>query len=290
MLNRFSLAALVFAIAGCQHPTTNVTVTNTAEVATVSPQDFALDTVIGLLRSGVNDGPTLEAKINDPSSGINNVDVDKDGKVDYVQVVEAQIPSGKKMELIAHASSGSVPDTSIAAIKFTQSDTGIDAQTGYAPLIDPAGRYYYQDHLLANMLFAQWLFMPSRPMYLAPVPMGYAYRSRMAPTVFTQTRSSFTTSSRVSPIVSQPRPASFNAGRLTSPPRAPSTTFGQAAKGTSGFSVDSRSKPPATGFGSTSRPSSGSSFGGSSRPSSGFGGGSRPSSGFSSSPSRGRSR
>lgn len=240
---------------GCDHPT--VTVTSEAP-SSISPQDFALDTVVGLLRSGVNDGPTLESKINDPASGINNVDIDKDGKVDYVRVVESQIPSGKKMELIAHPSGGAAPDTSIAAIKFAQgADTSVDVQAGYAPLIDPTGQYYYQDHLLANMLFAQWLFMPSRPLYYASVPMGYSYRSRMAPASFSQTRSTFTQTSRVSPIVSQPRPASFNAARLTAPPRAPSTTFGQAAQGTSSFSVDNRQKAAATGFGSSpaSRPS-----------------------------------
>lgn len=254
MLRITALIFLVASLVGCDHATT-VTVQNAAPAA-ITTQDFALDTVVGLLRSGVNDGPTLEAKINDPASGINNVDLDKDGKVDFVQVVEALIPSGKKMELIAHASSGGAPDTSIAAIKFTQSDSGVDAEAGYAPLIDPTGQYYYRDHLLTNMLFAQWLFMPSRPIYFAPVPMGYAYRSRMAPTTFSSTRSTFTQSTRVSPIRSEQRPASFNAGRLTTPPRSiprsPSTTFGQASQGSSGFKVDSRPKPAAVGFGSGS--------------------------------------
>lgn len=244
------LLTLALALLACDH-TANVTVTNSAP-STISPKDFALDTVVALLRSGVNDGPTLESKINDPASGINNVDIDQDGKVDYVQVQEAQIPSGKKMELIAHPSGGAAPDTSIAAIKFSQADSGIDVQAGYAPLIDPSGQYYYHDHLLADMLFAQWLFMPSRPMYFAPVPMGYSYRSRMPAATFSQTRTSFTQTSRVSPIVSQPRPASFNAARLTAPPRAPSTTFGQAAQGTTAFKVDTRQKAAATGFGASS--------------------------------------
>lgn len=260
MLKPMFLIIGIFACA-CGH-STNVTVSNEATTI-VSPQDFALDTVVGLLRSGVSDGPTLEAKINDPASGINNVDIDKDGKVDFVRVVEAEIPSGKKMELIAHASGGAAPDVTIAAIKFTQADNGVDTEAGYAPLIDPGGRYYYHDHLLADMLFARWLFMPSRPVYFAPVPYGYSYRSRLTPSTFTSTRSTFTRTTRVSPIVSQPRPSSFNAGRLTSPPRpavrAPSTTFGQAAQGTSPFRVDSRPKSGATGFGSSpsiSRPAS----------------------------------
>jgi hypothetical protein len=253
---RLFLLSLILAVCACKGPPTQVTVTNNAPSASVSPQDFSLDTVLALLKSGVNDGPTLESKINDPASGINNVDIDKDGKTDYINVVEAQIPSGKKMELMAHPSSGQGPDVSIAAIKFAQGDSGVDVQAGYAPLIDPGGQYYYHDSLLANMLFAQWLFMPSRPYYVGYAPAGYAYRSRMAPTQFTQTRTTYQTQTRISPVVAAPRPASFNAARLTTPPRAASTNFGQAAQGTSNFAVDNRQKSAGTAFGGTSTPRS----------------------------------
>lgn len=253
---RLTFLALLLAVLGCSHPTTNVTVEASASI---TPQDFALDVVVGLLKAGANDAAGLEAKINDPASGINNVDLDKDGKTDYVQVVESQIPTGRKMELIAHASSGASPDISIAGIKFSQSGGGVDVEAGYAPLIDPGGRYYYHDSLASDLLFAQWLFMPSRPMYFVhPIPMGYVYRPRVPVSTFTSTRSTFTSTTRVSPVRATPRPASFNAGRITSPPRAPATTLGGAARGVSGFSVDSRAKPAGVGFGgsSTPRPSS----------------------------------
>jgi len=247
----YLLVLLILSVFGCNNRQPQITVTNNTAVASVSPQDFALDTVLALLKSGVNDGPTLEARINDPASGINNVDVDKDGRTDFVNVVEAQIPAGKKMELMAHPSSNNGPDISIAAIRFAQSDSGVDVQAGYAPLIDPQGQYYYHDSLLANMLFAQWLFMPSRPYYVSSVPMGYTYRPRMAPSQFTQTRTTYTTQTKISPIVSTPRPASFNAARLTSPPRPAATTLGGTAQGVSNFQVDNRQKAAGTAFGST---------------------------------------
>lgn len=251
-LKSIFLAMIVIVLVGCgRSSSTNVTVTQEANPA-ISPNDFALDTVVGLLKQGASDGPTLEAKINDPSTGINNIDIDKDGKIDYVQVVESQIPSGKKLELIVHASSNSIPDVTIAGIKFAQNGDGVDVQAGYAPTIDPAGQYYYQDRLLTNMLIAQWLFMPSRPLYYVhSVPSTYAYRTRVPASQFTQTRSTFTQTTRVAPVAATPRPASFNAARVTAPPRGPATTLGGASQGVSSFGVDSRSKAAGTGFGAS---------------------------------------
>lgn len=242
----------LFLLAACKGPPPNVTVTSEAP-ASVAPGDFALDTVVGLLKSGTADGPALEAKINDPSTGIDNVDIDKDGKIDYITVVESQIPSGKKMELVAHPSGGQAPDTSIAAIKFEGSTgSGVDVQAGYAPLVDPNGQYYYHDSLAADLLFATWLFMPSRPYYVSYAPSGYAYRSRMAPAAFSQTRTTYQVQTRISPVAAAPRPATFNAARLTAPPRASATSFAQASQGTTAFKADARAKPSAAGFGASS--------------------------------------
>jgi hypothetical protein len=251
MIHRITLFyALAFLLSGCDHPAPNVTVTQAAQSA-ISPQDFALDTVVGLLKSGVADGPSLEARINDPSTGINNVDVDRDGKVDFVNVVESPTPTGKKMDLVAHPSSGTVPDLDFASIGFDRSGPGVAVQAGYAQSVDPAGRYYYHDSLMADALFASWLFMPSRPYYVSYAPAGYAYRSRVPASTFSQTRTTYQTTTRISPVVAAPRPASF------SPPAAPAprpaaATVAQASQGTTAFRADARAKPAATGFGASS--------------------------------------
>jgi len=279
MIRKTAIASAMLALSACKGAPPQVTVVSDPP-ASVAPGDFALDTVVGLLRSGVTDGPSLEARINDPASGINNVDVDKDGKTDYVNVEEAAIPSGKKMELVAQPSSGQGPDTPFAAIRFAPGPAGVDVQAGYAPLVDPVGRYYYHDTLASDLAFAAWLFLPSRPYYVSRAPVGYVYRSRVPAATFTQTRTTFTQTTRVSPVAASPRPASFNAARLTSPPRPAATTLAQASQGTSAFRVDSRAKPAATGFAPS--PSRATSTTPASRPSSP--GGSRPS------PSRGKSR
>ncbi len=248
-LTLFALFAL-FLLSACKGPPPTVTVVNEAP-ASVAPGDFSLDTVVALLRSGVTDGPSLEARINDRSTGISNVDVDKDEKADYINVVEAQIPSGKKMELVAHPSSGVGPDVPFAVIRFEPGPSGVDVQAGYAPLVDPGGRYYYHDTLASDLAFSTWLFLATRPVYVSRVPVGYAYGRRMPASTFAQTRTAYTTTTRVSPAAAAPRPASFNAARLTSPPRQPASTFAQASQGTTAFKADTRAKPAAVGFGAS---------------------------------------
>lgn len=252
-MRKLLLIALA-ALAGCNnHPAPTVTVVNEAP-ASIAPADFSLGTVVALLRSGVTDGPSLEARINDRSTGINNIDLDKDDHSDYINVEEAQIPSGKKMELVAHPSSGVGPDVPFAAIRFAPGPSGVDVQAGYAPLVDPGGRYYYHDTLASDLAFAAWLFLPSRPYYVSRVPVGYVYGSRMPAAALVQTRTTYSTTTRVSPVVAAPRPASFNAARLTSPPRPAATTFAQASQGTTAFKADARAKPAATGFGASPAP------------------------------------
>jgi len=255
------ILTLILTALGCDRRTsTNVTITNTAP-ASVSPQDFALETVVGLLKAGVADAATLEAKINDPASGINNVDIDKDGKVDYIQVVEQPIPSGKKLELIAQPSSGTMPEMTIAAIKFDTTGPELVAEAGFAPLIDPGGAHYYRSSLASDLLFTQWLLMASRPVYVVhPRPLGYTYYTRRSAPAFTQTRTTFSQQTRIAPIQAQPRPATFNAGRLTQPPRSTprpvATTLTGASQGVSNFAVDNRQKAAGTAFGAApSKPS-----------------------------------
>lgn len=257
-----TLLALLLQGLGCDHhPSTQVTVTaNTAPPALVAPADLDLQTIVGMLQSGAADGPALEQAINSPDSGINNVDTDKDGKIDYIQVVEAPIPAGKKMELVAHASSGAIPDTTVAAIRFDTTGPAVDVQAGFSPVIDPGGSYYYHSTLASDLLFARWLLMPSRPLFIAPMPApGFVYRSRVSPALVTQQRSTFSSTTRVAPVQAQPRPPTFNAGRLTgsgsSPaaaaPRQPATTLGGASNGVSDFKATGAGpKPAGIGFGS----------------------------------------
>ncbi len=57
--------------------------------AKVEPAAFDLESVSFLVKKGkVKDAKQLEAQINNPKEKINNVDIDGDGKVDKIQVVE----------------------------------------------------------------------------------------------------------------------------------------------------------------------------------------------------------
>lgn len=57
--------------------------------ATIKPEALDLESITFLVKKGkVKDAKQLEAQINNPKEKINNVDIDGDGKVDKIQVVE----------------------------------------------------------------------------------------------------------------------------------------------------------------------------------------------------------
>lgn len=59
--------------------------------ATIDPSAFDLESVSFLVKKGkVKNAAELEKKINDPKEKLNNLDIDGDGKVDKIQVVEVK--------------------------------------------------------------------------------------------------------------------------------------------------------------------------------------------------------
>ena len=84
-MKRFLIACTVVALfsAGCQNPPqqNNVTIENTA------PAGFDVNKLASLVKTSTNP-QVLEKAINDPNNHINNLDLDKDGNIDYLKVEE----------------------------------------------------------------------------------------------------------------------------------------------------------------------------------------------------------
>src|SRR4051812_3110950 len=80
--------------------------TAAAQNMLMDAEAFDLGQVVGLIKADkVADAQSLQTTINDPSSGNNNVDLDKDGQIDFIAVHEAQAAGGKKFDFIAYPSS-----------------------------------------------------------------------------------------------------------------------------------------------------------------------------------------
>jgi hypothetical protein len=295
MMKRILLMGLVVAMGACEDaapatPPLRPAVapapapTVTAKPLSISARDFSLSTVAGLVRNpdvkGVAD---IQGRVNDPATGINNIDSDSDGQVDYVRVTEQPTSGGVTLTFTAYpsgvcAAGESAPGCQdavipIATLNMSQSPSGVQVVGAYPNYVrDYASNYvtYSQpvvvhDHSLSNALLLYALLRP-HPVYIAPVYTPVLYRPyayRPISTV-TSVRTTYVTRMHVAPVPVQPRPATYqppasvakyetkvasryapvsNTGSSTG-----SSTLRGASAGVSAFQP-AAAKPAATGFG-----------------------------------------
>ena len=172
--------------------------------ATIKPETLDLESITYLVKKGkVKDAKALEAKINAPKEKLNTVDIDGDGKVDKIVIVEVKKDDGtivfelhavpsktkKKEDAIIIAVVTFVPDkaTNVLIVKAT-----------YAPIVigyDTIVYDYTVPIVVKNDVivveggvgFYGWLYADHRPAYygvfvyeVAPPPVfvievGYGY-------------------------------------------------------------------------------------------------------------------
>ena len=112
-----------------------------AEVeAKYEADDLDLESVTYLIKKGkVKDADALEKKINNPKEKLNNIDVDGDGKVDKIQIVE--VKEGDTIIFELHAIPSSTKDKDafvvIAYVNFTTDKTNnvLIVKATYAPVV-----------------------------------------------------------------------------------------------------------------------------------------------------------
>lgn len=150
--------------------------------------DFDLETVTFLVKKGkVKTAAELEKKINNPKEKINDIDVDGDGKVDFVKIVEVKQPDGV-IVFELHAIPSSTKDEKaaivIAYVNFTPDKTTnvLVVKATYAPVVVGYETIVY-DYTVPIVVkndtvvvtggvgFYGWLFAP-RPAYVGVVVWG----------------------------------------------------------------------------------------------------------------------
>lgn len=185
----------------------------------LNSDDFDLKTVIGLIKGdGISNIEELEKKINSPDTGINNVDLDGDGKIDYVLVKENRDGSNFTLEFLAVPSKTKKEDEAnlVASMKIKQTGESVEVSGGYPNYVmghDSHHYHYGQPGLsMGEALFLAWMISP-RPMYMSPRPYmgaGYAPRSYMTPSQRSTVRSSYTkTNTKVAPVKKSAKPANY---------------------------------------------------------------------------------
>jgi hypothetical protein len=236
--------------------------------------EFDLETVVGLLKTKqVKDAEALQKKINEPASGINNVDLDGDKMVDFVAVKEERhSETQRQLDFLAYPSSKNGGDpTPIASVSFQiGQDNGQDHQQltvvgAYPSYVDGhAGASYvytvpYTGPSFGELLFLSWLFSP-RPVYLAAPYHSFGYQPYgvMAPASLVTRRTTYRTEVHVAPVQRQsppvgagPRFATQAESRFRPSASAAANGLSSSGRSAQGFGVrdPARGKPTATGFG-----------------------------------------
>lgn len=256
---------------------------------------------VTLLAKKAKDAADFERLLNSQSEGVNNLDLNDDDKVDYINVSEYGSGDQRGFSLTTEISPGKVQEIATIEIK-READKATVQTTGNSSLYGPA-QYHQSSFGLTDMLLMGWLFSSNRPSYASPYGYGNYPPSygggwnRQAPDTYTDTMRSRTAGSTVrtstQSVISRPV-VSPNAEKIAAKARAISNptqsqrSFGNPSSTTSNSQRTTTTTAP-------SRPTSSSTATAPSRPSSSYSqpsSPSRPSSsgGFGRSSSSGSSR
>ncbi|HEY8377016.1 MAG TPA: hypothetical protein VIK91_11030 [Nannocystis sp.] len=174
------------AVVVAEAPEGEATVEVKAEVkAEISPENLDLEGITYLIKKGkVKNADELEKKINSPKEKINNIDIDGDGKVDKIQIVEVKKDDGTIIfELHAIPSKSKDKDAYVvvAYISFVPDKTTnvLVVKATYAPVVVGHETIVYDyttpivvknDTIVVSggVAFYGWLYKP-RPAYVGVV-------------------------------------------------------------------------------------------------------------------------
>lgn len=273
----FALFVAFSMVSQCGRKSTPATPALTVEKqAEVILKEYAkgldLDAVTVLAKKS-KDAADFERLLNSQAEAVNNIDLNDDGKVDYIEVTEYGSGDRRGFSLTTEISPGKTQE--IATIDFQkEGDKTVMQTTGNSSLYGP-GNYRHSSFSMTDALLMGWLFS-NRSSYSSPYgygnyPPSYGGGwSRQPNDSYTGTMSSRTAGSSVSksssPVISQSA-VSPNAEKTAAKAKALTT----ATQSQRSFASSSSSSSTST---STSKPGSFGGFGRSSSSGSSRSGGS----------------
>lgn len=124
---------------------------------------------VGELIGQVKDAADFEKRLNQPN-GINNLDLNQDGVVDFLQVTEYGSGNQRGFSLFVELEDGR---QEVATIEFQQNGQNADVQIQGNPNLYGSNNYYYRSGIgLGDILLLSWIFSP-HPFFYSPWSRGY---------------------------------------------------------------------------------------------------------------------
>lgn len=121
------------------------------------------------------DAPEFEKRLNEKSEAVNNIDLNDDGKVDYIKVTEYGSGDTRGFSLTTEIKPGEVQE--IATIEFEKNAEKATVQTTGNPSLYGANNYQHSSFGLTDALLVGWLFSNRGGSYQSPYGYGNYPRS-----------------------------------------------------------------------------------------------------------------
>lgn len=203
-------------------------------VQTVITADEGLNLVaVGELLKKAKDGAEFEKLLNSPNNGVNNLDLNEDGQVDYISVTEYGDSRVKGFSLTTEPAPGETQE--VATIEVEKAGDQANVQIQGNERLYGQNHYHHSSFGLMDFVILSWLFQP-RPLFASPYgynnyPGGYRpystqpYQSYQRDMRSTTRNSTFSQSGRstLGSNVNSPN-AGKNATSVKAPLKNPSTS------------------------------------------------------------------
>ena len=176
--------AFVAVLAGCSQPPqqNNVTIENN------TTGGFDVNKLADLVKTST-DPQVLEKAINDPNNHINNLDLDKDGNIDYLKINE---PGKNELNVIDDVSKDQ--SVTVASVKVNPTDNNTaDLNIQGNPQYGGDNYYYHSHFTFTDFLLMSYLMRPHAyymPMYHYGYYPSYYSRTRVSNVYHTSTPTS----------------------------------------------------------------------------------------------------
>ena len=225
---------MVFAV-GCQNPPqqNNVTIENN------TTSGFDVNKLAQFVKTST-DPQVLEKAINDPKNQINNLDLDKDGNIDYLKVEEPGQNQLKVVDDVSSSESVTVASVNITPNGNTNADLSIQGNPSYVGY----NNYYHSSFTFTDFLLLSYMLHPHS--YYVPM-----YHYGYYPPYYSHVRTVTTFRPTSSPAMSSRAPSRSSLGSPTGSQRSFGTRnpsngvrsggFGNSSSHSSGFGRSSGS-------------------------------------------------
>lgn len=126
---------------------------------------------VGALVQKAKDAEQFEKLINDPAEGINNLDLDEDGKADYIKVTEYGSGTSRGFSLTTELQKGDEQEIATIDIESTDNKEA-DVEVRGNPQVYGQNHYYQSHYSMMDVFLLSYLFSPHRS-YMSPWGYGY---------------------------------------------------------------------------------------------------------------------